>query len=191
MRARSLHKRPLQVIAVLVSISLAGLPAVAEDFFVFDAWGSTYFDAEKTGNDDGNMCWAAAASNVLRWTTWASPESGFVTEYDVFGYLKEHWTNDGGWPGYAWSWWFDGVNLRQGQPNWSQVEWPGGAFWPEQNLDDYYRSELDPARTPSFIRQSLENGYGVTLGLQGPTWHAGGPLRCRGEHRGRVSNGFG
>ena len=88
---------------------------------VYDAsnWGGTYYDAEKTppGDSDDEMCWAAAASNVLAWTGWGDVASvdgadlHTINETDaIFKYFQTHWTDEGGWPIDAWAWWFSGIN---------------------------------------------------------------------------------
>ena len=46
--------------------------ASATSYYLWDDWGGTYSDAEKspTNTDDDLMCWAASAANLLAWTGW-------------------------------------------------------------------------------------------------------------------------
>ena len=42
---------------------------------VFKMWEELqkpFTDADKTGQDDSNMCWSASAANILAWTDWAA-----------------------------------------------------------------------------------------------------------------------
>ncbi|MFO8012577.1 MAG: hypothetical protein R6X20_04635, partial [Phycisphaerae bacterium] len=116
-----------------------------------DHWGGTWADAEKVPPDDGPgedpnvpgtaddyMCWAAVASNLLEWTGWGKT-GGMTTADDMFAYFQDHWTDQGGNMYYGWDWWFDGTNDSPGDPDeWSQVDVPGGGFYPSQAFSDYY-----------------------------------------------------
>ena len=56
-----------------------------------------FADADKTGVDDLDMCWAAVAANMLTWTGWAADED------DVFDIFKNHFEDK---PGYL----YDALN---------------------------------------------------------------------------------
>jgi hypothetical protein len=45
---------------------------LGESYMLFEEWGGNWSDAEKSpsNTEDDNMCWAAAASNMLEWTGW-------------------------------------------------------------------------------------------------------------------------
>ena len=78
-----------------LSIPAAGAEDyTAEDyealFNMWEAFDSAYTDADKTGADDSNLCWAAAAANLLVWSGWAADED------DVFNTFNAHFANQPG-----------------------------------------------------------------------------------------------
>ncbi len=60
-------------------------------FKMWEAFSIAYTDADKTGSDDSNLCWAATAANLLTWSGWAADED------DVFNTFNAHFANQ---PGY-------------------------------------------------------------------------------------------
>ena len=87
-------------------------------FLVDEEWVVKSHDAKKTGNDN-NMCWAAAASNILAWTRWSSfiPREPGQSAQAIFETFKEevkkedsdlHFLNNQmSTPNKVWEWWFD------------------------------------------------------------------------------------
>ena len=65
------------IVVVILCMIVLGLSnsAFSISYFVYDEWGGTFYDAEKspTNTEDDLMCWAAAASNILTWTGWGFP----------------------------------------------------------------------------------------------------------------------
>ena len=59
-------------------------------FKMWEEYNSAYTDADKTGSDDSNLCWAATAANLLAWGGWAADED------DVFNTFNEHFANQPG-----------------------------------------------------------------------------------------------
>lgn len=116
-----------------------------------------YYDVHK-GYDgkDENMCWAAAASNVLQyWQDYygvfykgnaplpngANAFTGEGSEYDrrslvIFEEFRNNWENSGGNEGSGWDWWLAG---KLDQTGWSQMT---GA-----NQGGYFKEyfQLDPS----------------------------------------------
>jgi hypothetical protein len=134
------------------------------DYYVWNDRGGTWADAEKssTNTEDDYMCWAAAASNILAWTGWG--KAGGTTNADqIFQYFQDHWTDQGGAAGFGWQWWFTGNNPSQGQPGWSQVDVPGGGFYPSLNFYDYYHQTTSFSGALATIDQYLHASYGTTL----------------------------
>lgn len=167
-------KLKLIVFLLALFISLWGVAgsAFGLSYFGYEDWGGTWHDAEKTvGNtEDDQMCWAAAASNILDWTGWGFPAGeNFSNEDDVFGYFQDHWTDQGGLMAFGWDWWFDGTNFSAGWDRWSQVDEPGGGFWdpPYYFIDYYYEyySDDNDGLALAAIDTYLHSGYGVTLGI--------------------------
>lgn len=149
--------------------------AVPTDYYLWDDWGGTWSDAEKTNvnADDDDMCWAAAASNILEWTGWHGTGSKTNTD-NIFGHFLDHFSDDGGLTKYAWEWWLEGNYTPQGWADWSQVDVPGGGgFYPSVDFwgDYYYQDE-----TLSSIMSSLDvfqhAGYGTEISVGGTMAHA-------------------
>jgi hypothetical protein len=130
---------------------------VSQTFLVWQTWGGHAWFAEKDDilewNPDGtiasaspgpdgmydyNMCWAAAASNVLAWTGWGDVTNmGGGDANTIFDYFEQHWTNDGGWANNAWRWWADG-NYHSGS---AQISSPGGNFFSGTDIGQYIEKE--------------------------------------------------
>lgn len=69
---------------------------------------SGWYDAEKdsVNQDDDNLCWAASASNILKWSKW---DAGYASEDAIFNFLEAETPLDaGGWWSQAWDFWFSG-----------------------------------------------------------------------------------
>ena len=142
---------------------------LAYSYFVYDEWGGSYSDAEKSpsNSEDDLMCWAAAASNILAWTGWGNVAGESFSDEDViFQYFQDHWTDQGGSTYYGWDWWFDGINDSQGASGWSQVDVPGGGFWePTYHFQDYYLWTPNDWVAMQAIECLFDEGYGITLAV--------------------------
>jgi hypothetical protein len=153
---------------------LSAGPAFSLAYYGFNDFGGNWYDAEKTSSntDDDQMCWAAAAANILSYTGWGFPAGkDFSSEDDVFAYFQNHWTNEGGLAPYGMEWWFNGTNRSQGWINWAQVEKPGGAFYTDDNFSDYLTWTYDMDALP-YIDDYLHDGRGVGIDIRGPGAHA-------------------
>jgi len=152
-----------------------------DSYMLTDHWGGSWSDAEKVPPEDGEgedpflpgtaddlMCWAATASNVLRWTGWG----GMTTADVVFSYFQNHWTDEGGMMEWGWEWWFDGTYSGPTGWDWSEVDVAGGGFYPSLSFYDYFHEETDAAMAMSAIDSYLHAGSGVGLGVSGPGDHA-------------------
>jgi len=64
----------------------------APDFRMWERKETPFADVDKTEADDRNMCWAAAAANLLAWAGWAADED------DAFDIFRAHFENK---PGYV------------------------------------------------------------------------------------------
>lgn len=144
------------------------------DYFVYDQWGDTWHDAEKSLLNPGDdwMCWAAAAANILDWTGWITPL--FDSEQDIFqDAFLQYWTNAGSLMEYAWNWWFDGTSESPVGSEWSQFS-DGGGYWSEYDFFDYFYENwagfLDGqwnngSGLLATIDDYLHQGYGTTLAV--------------------------
>jgi hypothetical protein len=157
-----------RLIKICVAVSLlliaTSVTAVASDYYIWNDHGGAWADADKSGGDS-NMCWAAAASNILEWTG-LGKVGGMTTAGDIFGYFKSHWTNVGGEMEDGWNWWFTGINPNQGVPFYSQVVVQGGNFYPSLNFSNYFHEMSgEPCEALSTVDQYLHDGYGTTLSI--------------------------
>ena len=127
------------VLGITTSTAQGDATPTGVSYLMHENWGGSWVDAEKSpGNsEDDNMCWAAAGANVLAWTGWGRVD-GMTTTDNMFSYFQDHWTDQAGQASYGWQWWFDGINQGPQSTAWSQVDVPGGGFYPEYNFYDYY-----------------------------------------------------
>jgi hypothetical protein len=164
---------------VLMTVAMAPTwaappPATIQNaYFLYNQWGGTWHDANKTAanTEDDLMCWAAAASNVLAWGDWGTP--AYNTTDKIFKHVQDHWTDNTGYPRWAWRWWFDGTPAPNKAASYVDVP-GGGAFYPTLNFYDYYLSFYDNISLMANIDQLLQWGYGVTLTIRPPSqnYHA-------------------
>jgi hypothetical protein len=161
------NTRITRILAALLILVAGGAAWAAQvDYYNYQQFGGAWVDAEKmpkNSSQDSLMCWAAAGSNVLAWTGWTT--TGLTQTDDIFKYYQDHWTNEGGLMEYGWNWWFDGVNPSQGWSDWSQVDVPGGNFFPTKNIDNFLHTEYNTTTALSTIAEYLREGYGTALGI--------------------------
>jgi len=146
----------------------------ADIYNIWDTWGGTWADAEKTdvNTDDDDLCWAASASNILEYTGWGQV-GGMTTTDDMFAHFGAHFTDAGGTANAGWNWWFDGINDYQGVSGAAQEDVDGGGgFYPTLNHDDYTRSNATTSTALSNIDDWMHDGYGIGLSIRGTMAHA-------------------
>lgn len=97
------------------------LTASALEDRYFNLTNVDFIDAEKEFTEvaegeiasDANLCWAAAASNMLRFSGWGS-KAGFQTEDDLFESFISAFTDAGGAYTYALDWFLTAITGRRG-----------------------------------------------------------------------------
>ncbi len=187
---------------------LETVSAQAYSFLIYEEYGGTWSDVNKIDedetddDDDGNLCWAAVASNLLAYTGW-----GLVGDTDsadaIFDRYKKYWSNDGGNMLYGIDWWFNGTSREENRAyienDYSYIDYNnpgvygGGGFWLTEEMADYYLfysdtmwygTEYDSYVTETlgdgifdslyYIDSLLNDGYGVGLSLSvsGASGHA-------------------
>ena len=161
------------VLVVMAGIlTLLGGNSFGDIYQIWDTYGGTWADADKTGTDDSLLCWAAASSNILEYTRWGRV-GGMTTSDDMFGHFKEHWSDEEGNPYYALGWWWNGTNEKKGYAGWAQVNVSGGGgFYPTLNIDNYRRWVGDSSTALSTLDAWLHEGYVSTIAVSGPFAHA-------------------
>ncbi len=157
------NMRVLLVISVLVMVLGVG-SAVAETYFIYDDFGGTWCDANKTYDGDSNMCWAAAISNVLDYGAWEV--AAYPTAPEILAYYKACGGKVGGLPLDGLYWWLNGLASP-----------PGGNFWPAYRATAMWDGVFP---NPENIESLLRGGYAVTLGISSPSIGVGHALTCWG-----------
>ena len=107
----------------------------------FDVNDIDPYDAEKDGVADTQLCWAATASNMLRYTQWGMVEE-METEDDLLDYFTDCFTDVGSRIEFGIEWFLTGEYDAVDWSGWAQIKdgkADEGALWPEveENLDDY------------------------------------------------------
>lgn len=157
-----------------------------EEYYV-----GTYYDVNKHWQNDSQLCWAAATSNILAYTNWgfsisvSDGEQGaslFGSEYEVYDYFVEHFTNVGGHAYYAIPWFATGDYSVKGQSNWAQPDDGSGNLYPGVSVSDLYVYLDHDTYGGELIGEMagyLYDGYGVALAIgwyrqNSPTNRSGG-----------------
>lgn len=159
-------KKSLLAMVVFLSILFISGFARADTYKVFEYWGDgKWHDANKsaTWSGDDNLCWAAAASNILDWAGWGT--ASYSTETSIFSNFTLNWTNKGSLPEYAWDWWLNGTS-PPAWSGWSQLKTSstGANFWSGVNFDNYFHWATG-GNLLAAVDSFFDSGYGVTLGI--------------------------
>lgn len=163
------------------------LTASALEDRYFSLTNVDFIDAEKEFTDvaegeiasDANLCWAAASSNMLRFSGWGS-EAGFRTEDDLFVSFISAFTDAGGSYTYGLDWFFNGYYAMQGNDGWAQLRAPGesGKYLSEYPADSLYQTyeisnHIDNLR---LVLDALERdcAVGISIGNYLSSFRIGG-----------------
>ena len=163
------------------------LTASALEDRYFSLTNVDFIDAEKEFTDvaegeiasDANLCWAAASSNMLRFSGWGS-EAGFRTEDDLFVSFISAFTDAGGSYTYGLDWFFNGYYAMQGNDGWAQLRAPGesGKYlseYPADSLDQTYEisNHIDNLR-PVLDALERDCAVGISIGNYLSSFRIGG-----------------
>jgi len=157
-------KRCVRLVAALllvVAVPTVGSALPYTEYFVYDQWGGSWQDVNKspTNPDDDLMCWAATAANVLAWGGWGT--FAYPSSENIFQNINYHWTNNAGYMSWVWKWWFNGSAPTY--KSYSNIDVPGGGnYYPTLDFMAYYASSLD-SNTMTVVDSLLHQGYGVGL----------------------------
>lgn len=170
--------QPKSLLAGMAILFCLSGPAHALSLYGFDTVGGIRPDANSTGINDENLCWAFSAANVLAYTGWGLIPNGnsgdatitFDDTNDIFSYFKDHWENAGSSIFYAINWWFDGSKPSIG----AKVTSDGGGFYNEKQISSSPYDFLNGSDESALANTEycLQNGYTVSLSLIGSTNHA-------------------
>ena len=129
---------------------------------------TVYYDADKT-TGDSNLCWAAAASNVLAWSGWGAlntdPDLIDGNNQDaVYSHLRSEnsqaSSNQSGLSQDAWQWWFTEPGLGS---------YPFSGYYHSIDPIDFVDTSAPnySSHTDEFIQDYIgTNGYGTVLSIQ-------------------------
>ena len=163
------------------------LTASALEDRYFSLTNVDFSDAEKEFTDvaegeiasDANLCWAAASSNMLRFSGWGS-EAGFRTEDDLFESFISAFTDAGGSYTYGLDWFFNGYYAMQGNDGWAQLRAPGesGKYLSEYPADSLYQTyeisnHIDNLR-PVLDALERDCAVGISIGNYLSSFRIGG-----------------
>ena len=163
------------------------LTASALEDRYFSLTNVDFIDAEKEFTDvaegeiasDANLCWAAASSNMLRFSGWGS-EAGFRTEDDLFESFISAFTDVGGSYTYGLDWFFNGYYAMQGNDGWAQLRAPGesGKYLSEYPADSLYQTyeisnHIDNLR-PVLDALERDCAVGISIGNYLSSFRIGG-----------------
>lgn len=163
------------------------LTASALEDRYFSLTNVDFIDAEKEFTDvaegeiasDANLCWAAASSNMLRFSGWGS-EAGFQTEDDLFESFISAFTDAGGSYTYGLDWFFNGYYAMQGNDGWAQLRAPGesGKYLSEYPADSLYQTyeisnHIDNLR-PVLDALERDCAVGISIGNYLSSFRIGG-----------------
>ena len=170
------------------------LVAARQNGAAFDMTHVDFIDAEKMDRQagsgfDSNLCWAAAAANVLHYTGWGAQANRSLTDPDaIFEQYIGYFNDQGLTSGDGFHWFFSGVNLQQGNSRGAQVKNGYGLYG---FLPDYApgcliqaRSILNDDTQPNELEtvlSLLRKGWGCALSIG---WYepAGDGFQRNGGH---------
>ena len=170
--------RPMIVAMILLPVLCPAGIAVGDatprgvTYMGYEQWGGTWSDAEKdtsNASEEGLLCWAAAAANILDWTGWGHT-GGLDNTNDMFDYIRDHWENEEGMPEYPWRWWFDGVDYAPSHASNPDVP-GGGGFYPNEDALPPTFTQGAGSSAMLIVDLFLHYGWGMTVLVTGPGGH--------------------
>ena len=156
------------------SVNLTAAPVSGISTFRIDNISVRAIDAEKTGIDDTNLCWAGTAANMLYWAGWGQNTGSLSvsSEDDLLAYYQQNFTDEGGWTDLGIEWFLDGQYSVGSSPYVAQLEKTGGGgFFPSITVSSYLSTDNDSTTVMTSLDSFLRDGDVCGLGVQ---WYGGG-----------------
>ena len=142
-----------------------------------------WYDFDKTFSGDKDMCWAAAASNVIAWWQDRNPiltfSAGAPVKDAVWSTVRGSFNNISGYPIDAFNWYYSGEisdnTIRASLTDYGKGQ---GAYYKDllENGPEYELSSImvirganlaSAAVYSSVLCNLLDQGYGIALGIAG------------------------
>lgn len=133
-------------------------------------------DVNKTWDgDDDELCWAAAAANILEWGGWGAVADSSTA---VFEYMKDAWSDATGLMEYAWEWWLDGdVFTPDASAGWAELDDDAttGGYWLDETFSELFHEDWafdkstgelgDGSGMMDTLSGYLDSGWGSSLAV--------------------------
>lgn len=124
---------------------------------------SGWWDADKTGTGDTQLCWAAASSNMLAWWQTQYGMADFTSATvpgsadDIFGVFSQNWDNVSGREEYGLTWWISGVSSNEAYTEFFNSHYTGSS-----DVGAYYAPHYDAAATCALVKEISMTGLTAT-----------------------------
>lgn len=115
---------------------------------------SGYWDADKTGQSDSLLCWAASASNMLAWWQNRYDLQNFTsqdvpaTADAIFNAFTANWNNASGRETYGLIWWVSGKTEDAAYHEFYSKNYTGGT-----DVGEYYAVHYDEISTDLLVKE--------------------------------------
>ncbi|MBQ9799083.1 MAG: hypothetical protein IJO40_03995 [Thermoguttaceae bacterium] len=127
-----------------------------------------FFDVDKTRDnvDDDELCWAATASNMLKYVGF---DAGMTVD-EIFQEFQYCFPDVAGWVDHGITWFLTGEFAPSSWENGVQIENPGGAHYPNVTVSDYLGSYKVDSRNANDAAGAMRVGtnalrFGGAVGL--------------------------
>lgn len=132
------------------------------------------FNKSYSNTRDNNLCWAAAASNIIDWWQKQYEIKDSIPQGNaIWDKFKNSFSDNGGDPSKAFQWWLDGTYNTGGSSGYAELEASASAMYYMKPWEyngprakDYIQRFGGDYQTLSqSIISSLKSGCGITLSL--------------------------
>ncbi len=143
-----------------------------------------YSDADKTGTDDSQMCWAAASANMLAWWQTQYGVANFsssevpATADAIFGTFIRNWANVSGREEYGLTWWISGNSENASYGSFYATHYTGS-----DAQGAYYAPHYDAAATSALVKEiSLTGADAAQIARDWAAVYAAGGMMSLGVY---------
>ncbi|MBQ4614517.1 MAG: VCBS repeat-containing protein [Akkermansia sp.] len=146
---------------------------------------SGYWDADKTGQGDSLLCWAASASNMLAW--WQNryelqnftSQDAPATADSIFHTFTSNWNNASGREKYGLIWWVSGETEDAAYQDFYSKNYTGGT-----DVGEYYAAHYDEISTSQLVKEvSLTGVSAEQIAMDWASVYESGGIMSVGVYR--------